>query len=56
MIYGKVLLPPTLRTKDKIFVAGDYVRDLKTAYEQVRKLSQEHKKNRRKRLIRNVVL
>ena len=37
MIYGKVLLPPILRTKNKIFAANEYVRDLDTAYEQVKR-------------------
>ena len=37
VIYGKVLLPPILRTKDKIFAADEYVRDLEIAYEQVKK-------------------
>ena len=36
MIYGKVILPPILRTKDEIFAADEYVRDLETAFTQVR--------------------
>ena len=36
IIYGKTLLPPILRTKDNIFAADEYVRDLDTAYGQVK--------------------
>jgi len=36
IIYGKVVLPPILRTKNGIFAANEYVRDLDTAFAQVR--------------------
>ncbi len=36
VIYGKPNLPPILLTKDKIFAADEFVRDLDTAYGQVR--------------------
>ena len=32
IIYGKVILPSFLRTKDEIFVADEYVRDLETTF------------------------
>ncbi|MCO5571806.1 hypothetical protein L7F22_025554 [Adiantum nelumboides] len=48
IIYGKPMLPPILMTKDKIFAADEFVRDLDTAYGQVKRAilrSQEkHKK------------
>lgn len=47
VIYGKVLLPPILRTKDQIFAVDEYVRDLDTAYAQVKQAiarSQEKQK------------
>ena len=37
IIYGKPLLPPILLTKDKIFAADTFVRDLDLAYSQVKK-------------------
>lgn len=36
IIYGRVVLPPILRTKDEIFAADEYVRDLDVAFGQVR--------------------
>ena len=36
VIYGKVIVPPILRTKDEIFAADEYVRDLETVFSQVR--------------------
>ena len=36
VMYGKVILPPILRTKDEIFAADEYVRDLDTAFAQVK--------------------
>ena len=36
VIYRKVILPPILRTKDEIFAADEYVRDLEIAFSQVR--------------------
>ena len=36
VIYGKVIVPPILRTKDEIFAADEYVRDLETTFSQVR--------------------
>ena len=35
VIYGKVIVLPILRTKDEIFAADEYVRDLETAFSQV---------------------
>ena len=32
VIYGKVIVPPILRTKDQLFAADEYVRDLVTAF------------------------
>ena len=36
VMYGKVTLPPILRTKDEIFAADEYVRDLDTTFAQVK--------------------
>ncbi len=36
ILYGKPLLPPILRTKENIFSADEFVRDLDIAYQQVR--------------------
>ena len=36
VIYGNILLPPILRSKDQIFAANEYVRDLDTAYDHVK--------------------
>ena len=48
VIYGKVILPPILRTKDEIFAADEYVRDLETAFTQVQtaieRSQEKHKK------------
>lgn len=47
VIYGKVILPPIFRTKDEIFVADEYVRDMDTAFAQVKaaiERSNEHHK------------
>ncbi|MCO5586240.1 hypothetical protein L7F22_040179 [Adiantum nelumboides] len=37
VIYGKPHLPPILLTKDKIFAADEFVRDIEAAYSQVRR-------------------
>ena len=48
VIYGKVILPPILRTKDEIFAADECVRDLVTAFSQVwttiERSQEKHKK------------
>ena len=48
VIYRKVIVLPILRTKDEIFAADEYVRDLETAFTQVRtaieKSQEKHKK------------
>ncbi|MCO5597406.1 hypothetical protein L7F22_051482 [Adiantum nelumboides] len=47
VIYGKPHLPPILFTKDKIFAADEFVRDIEAAYSQVRRAitnSQEKQK------------
>ena len=48
IIYGKVILPPILKTKDEIFAVDEYVRDLETAFTQVRtaieRSQEKHKK------------
>ena len=48
IIYEKVILPPILRTKDEILATDEYVRDLETAFSQVRtaieRSQEKHKK------------
>ena len=36
IMYGKPLLPPILHTKDEIFAADEFVRDIDQAYQQVK--------------------
>ncbi|MCO5604993.1 hypothetical protein L7F22_059168 [Adiantum nelumboides] len=50
IIYGKPMLPPILMTKDKIFAADEFVRDLDTAYVQVKRAILHLKKSIRKPL------
>ncbi|MCO5567759.1 hypothetical protein L7F22_021453 [Adiantum nelumboides] len=48
VIYGKPLLPPILLTKEKIFAADEFVRDIDTAYTQVqRAILQTQEKQKR---------
>ena len=35
IIYGKVIPPPILRTKDELFATDEYVRHLETTFSQV---------------------
>ena len=48
IIYGKVILPPILETKDEIFAVDEYVRDLETAFSQIQttieRSEEKHKK------------
>ena len=48
IIYGKVILPPILRTKDEIFAADEYVGNLETALSQVQTAIEGLKKSTRR--------